>query len=299
MTTEKTSLVIIFSVWAFLSVLGGIGSVLTLISYWRYDSEPDQRKRKVLSALGLTSVMLLLYTIVGAVVIGTNDNVQANAIMDAWAYSMWFFLVVGAGATAFALAKFFRLFDNPTWVVTIGTALAYGLLGAATLYSITPAFQLVRWVFYAFAWLATLLALGVILLADRVGTAGVKNSGMAEDACEYEIGARTIVRLWLAFTWILPLIAWTIGDYGIKSLPTANPVFEQASYLVVTFLALVCPALVVLMFFNPDTRPVGRAASGAGNMINKAGGSMMSKAHDTVIHTHHASPAKIHVVHSH
>lgn len=300
MTSLKTSLTIIYSIWAVISALGGLAAVGTLLSYWRSDAEPDERKRKILSALGLTSVMLLLYTVGGAVVIATNDNAQANAIMDAWAFTMWFFLVAGAGATAFALAKFFRLYDNPTWVVTIGTALAYGLLGAADLFSITPAFQLLRWVFFAFSALSGLLALAIILLADRLYTPGVKNSGMAAEACEYEIGARTILRLWLAVTWVLPPIAWLIGDYGIKSIPTANPVFEQASYLFVTFLALVCPALVVLLFFNPDLRPVGKAVSKGGSMINNAGGKMMSGAHDAVVHHgHHNNPANVRVYHSH
>lgn len=269
MPTLKTNLEIIFVVGTILSLVDGIASLLTVLSYWRTEHEPDQRKRKVMSSSALSSVMLFLYYLSGLVVIATNDKVLTAPIMESWAFTMWFFLLVGAGAVGFALSKFFRLVDNCTWVVTISTALGFGLLGAADIFSTTPAFHNIRWVFFAVSCVALLVALVILVLSDRLHVDGSKDN-VAEKASPCEAGFRTVIRIWLILTWMLVPIAWLLGVYGVKGLATSNHTFEQASYLVVLTLALIAPLFLILVFFNPDTAMFTRAASKAGNVINRA-----------------------------
>jgi hypothetical protein len=287
----KTNLTIVFAIWLVVSLINGVASLLTVFSYWRVESEPDQRKRKIMASSSLSSFMMMIYTLSSLVVVVTNDSALTGVIMTSWAYSMWFFLLVGAGAVAFALAKFFRLYDNCTWVFTISTALSFGLLGAATILSVTPAFRDVRWVMFAASCALLLLALIIILFADKFFDPAVKNSGVADPPTECERGFRTMLRLWIAITWILVPVAWILGVFGIGNIATSNHTFEQSSYLLVTFLALVAPIFLILLAFNPDTSFVGKQVSRAGNVVNNASHSAMAGAHSRA-HSHNT----VHIV---
>lgn len=256
----QVSLNIIFIVGFAVNFLAGSFSALAVANNWKCNEELSQRKRKVLAATAFSCFMMFSYYLSSFVACITNDKLLVEPLMQTWTPYMWFFLFFAGGATAFALAKFLRFFDNLTWVFVLSTAVGFGFLGFASLASGVAALESVRWVAFSLSAVSFLVGLTLFLFADAFYVKG--QNAVAEPPIKCERAIRWFIRIWVTITWLLVLVAWMLGTQGIKDIATSNLVFEQAAYLVVLTLALVAPGIILVSAYSPSMDTAAKVAAG-------------------------------------
>lgn len=264
MPVLRTQLAWIFGVETAVSALAAVAYTGTLISFWSNNQEADQRKRKIVASSVLTAFTEFVFALTSLILVLVNDQLVVEALFTGWAFFRFIMYIIGGGSLAFGLAKFYKMADTITWTFAICTGLGFGFLAGATLVAYTVGLTDLRWVFYALSAFSFIVALVVQLFADSIPGATV----LPCNDCDRQ--ARGIVRFWVLIFWPLFLVAFLLGVYGAKSWSTSNHVFEQASYLVVSFFALLMPAFVVHSTFNPDLTPLRNAACRAGKMVTNA-----------------------------